>query len=79
MLHLTTLDDDHLVYRAISGDLCRIWVGQAVRAHLCPLRVTLPHKEYYNPGGGYVALATAAETALMTPNSDSNLDRTYHG
>ena len=41
--------------------------GQAVRARLSPLGFTLPHGAHFDPGVGCIALATAAETALMTP------------
>ena len=42
------------------------------------LGVTLPHGAHFDPGVGCTALATAAETALMTPKADSNLDRIYY-
>ena len=45
---------------------------------MSPLGFTLPHGPYFEPGVGCVALATAAEIALMTPNPESNLDRLYH-
>ena len=71
---MTILSIEHLLLK-----MCRIWGGgQAVRARLSPLGVTLPHGAYFDPGVGCAALATAAETALMTPNPDSNLDRIYH-
>ena len=53
--------------------------GQAVLAHLSPMGVTLPAPGAdLNPEAGCTATAAAAETALMTPTLDINLDRVYY-
>ena len=45
MHHLTQLDDDHLVHRAFAADFVQdLGWGQAVRARLSPLWITLPHQ-----------------------------------
>ena len=43
-----------------------------------PVGLTLPHGAQVDPEVRCVALATAAETGLMTPNPDSNLDGVYY-
>ena len=53
--------------------------GQAVHEHLSPMGVTLPAPGAdFNPEAGCTAMAAAAETSLMTPTLDDNLDRVYY-
>ena len=79
MHHLTVLDDNHLVHRTFTANFVQdLGWGQAVRARHSPLGITLPHGTHFDPEVGCVALATAAETALVTPNTDSNLDHLYY-
>ena len=78
--YLTTLNDDRLVHRAYTADCVQeLGWGQAVLARLSPLGVfLLPLGAQFDPGVGCEALAAAAETALLTPNPDSNMDRIYY-
>ena len=79
MHHLTSLNPTQLVHRAFTVDCMQeLWWGQAVRVRLSPLWVTLSPGAEFNPEFSCAALATAAETALMTPSPSNNLDRVYY-
>ena len=80
MHHLTAVDPSQFVHKAFTADHAQeLGWGQAVLAHLSPMGVTLPAPGAdFNPEAGCTAIAAAAETALMTPTLDNNLDRVYY-
>ena len=80
MHHLTSVDASQIVHKAFTADhMQELGWGQAVHAHLSPMGVTLPAPGAdFNPEAGCTAMAAAAETALMTPTLDNNLDRVYY-
>ena len=79
MHHLTSLNTTHLVDRALTAECMQeLGWGQAVRARLLPLGVTLSPGAEFNLVFSCAALVTAAETALMTPSPSNNLDRVYY-
>ena len=72
---LTFLNPTQLVHRAFTADCMQeLGWGQAVRARLSPLGVTLSPGADFNPGISCAALVTAAEIALMTPSPSNKLD-----
>ena len=80
MHHLTSVDSSQIVHKAFTADhMQELGWGQAVHAHLSPMGFTLPAPGAdSNPEAGCTAMAAAAETALMTPTLDNNLDRVYY-
>ena len=80
MHHLTSVDSSQIVHKAFTADhMQELGWGQAVHAQPAPPRGTLPAPGAdFHPEAGCTAMAAAAETALMTPTLDNNLDRVYY-
>ena len=80
MHHLILVDSSQILHKAFTADhMQELGWGQAVHAQLSPMGVILPAPGAdFNPEAGCTAMAAAAETALMTPTLDNNLDRVYY-
>ena len=72
--YLTTLNDDRLVHRAYTADCVQQLGWHGLPPRLVPLP---PLGAQFGPEVGCEALATAAETALLSPNPDS-MARLYY-
>ena len=79
MHHLTSVDPSQFVHKALTADHTQgLGWRQAVLAHLSTMIITLPtHGADLDPEAGCAVMAAAAETALMTPTLDNNLDCKY--